>query len=122
MTRFGIDLAKSVFQVHGINARGVVVRKRLSRQKLKEFFVNKEPALIGMEACSGAHYWARLLAQWRHNVRLIAPRFVKPYVFGNKNDGNDAEGICEAVGRPNMRFVAVKSPEQTGLLMASPCS
>jgi len=117
MPRIGVDLAKSVFQIHSIDEDGVVVRKRLSRNKFCEFFVNHQPALIGMEACSGAHHWARLFQSFGHEVRLIAPQFVKPYVFGNKTDGNDAEGICEAVGRPNMRFVAVKTPEQTSILM-----
>lgn len=117
MTRFGVDLAKSVFQVHGVDEDGVLIRKRLSRQKLSEFFAKRPRALIGMEACSGAHYWARLFTGFGHDVRLIAPQFVKPYVFGNKNDGNDAAAICEAVGRPNMRFVAIKTPEQTSILM-----
>lgn len=117
MTRFGVDLAKSVFQVHGVDADGVLVRKRLSRQKLAEFFAKHPPSLIGMEACSGAHYWARRFRDFGHDVRLVAPQFVKPYLFGNKTDGNDAAAICEAVGRPSMRFVAIKTPEQTSILM-----
>ena len=117
MKRFGVDLAKSVFQVHGVDDDGVLIRKRLSRQKLSEFFANQPPSLIGMEACSGAHYWARQLRDLGHDVRLIAPQFVKPYLFGNKTDGNDAAAICEAVGRPSMRFVAIKTPEQTSILM-----
>jgi transposase len=117
-TTLGIDLSKSVFQVHGTDRQGkVVIRKRLSRTQLKKFLVNHQRALIGMEACSGSHYWARTFAGYGHDVRLIAPQFVKPYVQGNKNDGNDAAGICEAVGRPRMKFVAVKTPEQTSILM-----
>lgn len=117
MTRFGVDLAKSVFQIHGVDADGVLIRKRLSRQKLTEFFAKHPPSLIGMEACSGAHYWARRFRDFGHDVRLIAPQFVKPYLFGNKTDGNDAAAICEAIGRPSMRFVAIKTPEQTSILM-----
>lgn len=114
----GIDLAKSVFQVHGTDEDGnIILKKRLSRSQMMRFFSNYPPALIGMEACGGSHYWARLLGNYGHEVRLIAPQFIKPYVRGNKNDGNDAAGICEAVSRPHMRHVAVKTPEQTSILM-----
>lgn len=109
----GIDLAKNVFQLHGINKHGkVLLRKRLSRKKLPSFVAQLTPCLIGMEACSGAHYWARRFKEFGHEVKLISPQFVKPYVKSNKNDFNDAEAICEAVTRPNMRFVAVKTVEQ----------
>jgi transposase len=117
-TTIGIDLAKSVFHIYGIDETGkVTVNRRLSRGQLTRLLANHPPALIGMEACSGAHYWARLLSSYGHKVRLIAPQFVKPYVRGNKNDANDAAGICEAVCRPSMRYVAVKTPEQTSILM-----
>ena len=112
-TTIGLDIAKNVFQAHGVDAKGnVVLRKVLKRGQVLEFFANRAPSLIGMEACAGAHYWARELGKHGHEVRLISPQFVKPYVKGNKNDANDAEAICEAVGRPNMRFVPVKSAEQ----------
>ena len=116
-TTIGLDIAKSVFQVHGVDAKGkVVLRKVLKRRQVLEFFANRAPSLIGMEACAGAHYWARELGKQGHEVKLISPQFVKPYVKGNKNDANDAEAICEAVGRPNMRFVPVKTAEQQDLL------
>ena len=116
-TTIGLDIAKNVFQVHGVDAKGnVVLRKVLKRRQVLEFFANRAPSLIGMEACAGAHYWARELGNQGHEVRLMSPQFVKPYVKGNKNDANDAEVICEAVGRPNMRFVPVKSAEQQDLL------
>lgn len=109
----GIDLAKSLFQIHGTDQKGkTVLRKRLSRKKLVPFIAQLSPCLIGMEACSGAHYWARCFTQFGHEVKLISPQFVKPYVKTNKNDSNDAEAICEAVTRPNMRFVAVKTVQQ----------
>jgi transposase len=118
ITRCGLDLAKSVFQVHGVDGAGhrCLVRK-LKRQQVLEFFANLKPTLIGMEACGGAHYWARKLQALGHTVKLIPPQYVKPYVKTNKNDAVDAEGICEAVGRPNMRFVAIKSVEQQATLM-----
>ena len=109
----GIDLAKNVFSVHAVDSTGaVVVRRTLSRTKLSELVAQLPPCLIGMEACSGAHEWARRFAPFGHTVKLMAPKFVAPYRKGGKNDGNDAEAICEAVGRPNMRFVPVKSAEQ----------
>jgi transposase len=113
ITTIGIDLAKSVFQVHGIDEHGkVVLRRQLRRSQLLLFFTRLEPCLIGIEACASSHYWARKLEALGHLVRLMAPQFVKPYRKNDKNDGNDAEAICEAVQRPSMRFVPVKSPEQ----------
>jgi transposase len=109
----GIDLAKNVFQLHGVNELGkTVVKKHLRRDQMAEFFVNLPACLIGMEACGGAHYWARKLQSFGHTVKLMAPQFVKPYVKTNKNDAADAEAICEAVARPNMRFVPIKNVEQ----------
>jgi transposase len=93
------------------------LRKQLKRHQVLAYFANLPPALIGIEACAGAHYWAREVTKLGHEVRLISPQFVKPYVKGNKNDANDAEAICEAVGRPTMRFVPVKSPEQQDIQM-----
>ena len=113
LTRIGLDLAKNVFQVHGVDRRETVIAKRkLSRKQVREFFEKLSPCLIGMEACASAHYWAREFSRMGHEVRLIPPQFVKPYVKSQKNDANDAEAICEAVGRPSMRFVAIKSVEQ----------
>ena len=117
ISTIGIDLAKNIFQVHGADERGnVVLRKQLKRSQVLEFFVNLPKCLIGMEACSGAHFWARKLMQFGHTVKLMAPQFVKPYVKTNKNDAADAEAICEAVGRPTMRFVPIKNPDQQALL------
>lgn len=114
----GIDLAKTVFHVHGINERGgTVFKKKLSRAKLLGFIRNLKPTLIGMEACAGAHHWAREFIACGHEVRLMAPQFVKPYVKSNKNDMADAEAICEAVTRESMRFVTVKSVEQQEIMM-----
>jgi transposase len=117
ITQVGLDLAKTVFQVHGVDARGKAqLRKQLKRTQMVSFFTQLPPCLIGMEACGGAHFWARKLSELGHTVRLIAPQFVKPYVKNNKNDARDAEAICEAVGRPNMRFVPIKSTDQQALL------
>lgn len=117
VTAIGIDLAKVVLQVHGVDGRGkVAIRKQLKRHEVLRFFSNLPPCLIGMEACSSAHYWARKLVELGHTVKLMAPQFVKPYVKTNKNDARDAEAICEAVTRPNMRFVPVKNVEQQVLL------
>ena len=117
LTTIGIDLAKSVFQVHGVDERDkAALRKQLKRKDVLAYFANLEPCLIGMEACGSAHYWARKLTELGHSVRLIAPQFVKPYVKTNKSDRNDAEAICEAVARPNMRFVPVKTAEQQAVL------
>ena len=113
ITVVGIDLAKSVFHLHGLNKQGhVVVRKKLSRSKLAEFMARLPSCLVGMEACGGSHDWARRLMAMGHDVRLISPQFVKPYVKSNKNDIVDAAAICEAVQRPDMRFVPIKSAEQ----------
>ena len=117
ITTIGVDLAKSVFQVHGIDKRGkVVTQKRLRRSRVLEFFIQLPPCLIGMEACGSAHYWARKLSEQGHEVKLMAPQFVKPYVKANKTDAADAEAICEAVTRPTMRFVPIKSVDQHGVL------
>jgi transposase len=117
ITTIGIDLAKSVLQIHGVDERGkAVLRKQVKRKDVMKFFANLEPCLIGMEACGSAHYWARKLTELGHTVRLMAPQFVKPYVKTNKSDRNDAEAICEAVARPNMRFVPVKTGEQQAVL------
>lgn len=111
--RMGIDLAKNIFQLHGVDAHEkVVVRKQLKRAQMLTWFVNQTPMLIGMEACGGAHYWARELSKLGHTVKLMAPQHVKPYVKSNKNDKNDAAAICEAVSRPTMRFVNHKTIEQ----------
>jgi len=113
LKRVGLDLAKNVFQVHGVDRNEVVVcRRQLRRSEVLKFFAGRPPCLIGMEACSGAHYWARELTKLGHTVKLMAPQLVKPYIKSQKNDANDAEGICEAVGRPNMRFVPVKTVAQ----------
>ncbi len=118
VTTIGLDTAKSVFQVHGVDAAGnVILRKQLKRRQVLSFFSKLHPCLIGLEACSAAHHWSRELSRLGHAVRLIPPRYVKPYVKSQKNDATDAEAICEAVTRPNMRFVATKSCEQQALLM-----
>jgi transposase len=115
LTRGGVDLAKQVFQLHGVDRHDQVVWcQRLRRGRwLQVLQQNVEPSCqIGMEACGGAHHWARRLQAIGYTIKLIAPQFVKPYVKSNKNDANDAEAICEAMGRPNMRYVAVKAVEQ----------
>jgi transposase len=113
VSTLGIDLAKNTFSVHGVNSKGqVVLRRTVSRAKLPELLAQLPPCLIGMEACGGAHEWARRFGRCGHTVKLMAPRFVVPYRKSGKNDDNDAEAICEAVTRPNMRFVPVKSVEQ----------
>ena len=117
ITAVGIDLAKNVFQIHGVDERGkVMVRKQLKRADVAKFFGNLPPCLIGMEACGSAHHWARKLMGFGHTVKLMAPQFVKPYVKTNKSDARDAEAICEAVQRPNMRFVPIKTVEQQAVL------
>lgn len=117
ITTVGIDLAKSVFTVHGVDRMGrTVLRKTVRREKVMELIATLPPCLIGMEACSGAHQWARQFESCGHRVGVMMARFVAPYRKSSKNDGNDAEAICEAVGRPNMRFVAVKSAEQQAIL------
>jgi len=118
ITTIGLDIAKSVFQVHGIDATGeVVVRRRLSRGRILAFFETLPRCLVGMEACNTSHYWARELIALGHDVRLMPAQYVKPYVKRGKNDAADAEAICEAVARPTMRFVAVKTPEQQSTMM-----
>src|SRR5467141_3874094 len=117
VTTLGIDLAKSVFSLHGVDGAGcVVLRRTVRRDQLVKVVAGIAPCLIGMEACSGAHEWGRRFQGHGHTVRLMAPKFVAPYRKSGKNDGNDAEAICEAVTRPNMRFVPVKSLEQQALL------
>ena len=109
----GIDLAKSIFRLHGVDARGVVVlRRQVTRKQLLPFMARLSPCLIGMEACAGGHYWARELSKLGHTVKLMSPHFVAPYRKSQKNDGNDAEAVCEAVGRPSMRFVPPKTTAQ----------
>ena len=117
ITTIGIDLAKEMFQIHGVDTHGkAVLRKQLRRNEMAKFFATMAPCLIGMEACGSAHHWARKLGEFGHTVKLMAPQFVKPYVKTNKNDMADAEAICEAVTRPNMRFVAIKNIEQQAIL------
>ena len=114
----GIDLAKSVFQVHGVDVAGeTVIRKQLRRRQVLPFFKKLTPCLVGIEACATAHHWAREIGALGHEVRLMPPRYVKPYVKRNKNDAADAQAICEAVTRPTMRFVAAKTAEQQSVLM-----
>jgi len=113
VTTIGLDIAKSVFQVHGIDAAGkVVIRKQLKRSRVLPFFMKLPPCLVGIEACASSHHWARQLTALGHEVKLMPPAYVKPYVKRQKNDAADAEAICEAVQRPSMRFVPIKSPEQ----------
>jgi transposase len=117
-TTIGLDIAKSVFQVHGIDERGrVVLKKRLARGKVLEFFANLPRCVIGLEACGGAHHWARELIRLGHDARLMPPQYVKAYVKTNKHDAADAEACCEAVQRPSMRFVPVKTEAQQATLM-----
>ena len=117
VTTIGLDLAKNLFQLHAVDRHGkVVFKKQLRRAQLVEFMVNLPKCLIGMEACGSAHFWARKFEALGHTVKLMAPQFVKPYVKTNKNDAADAEAICEAVERPNMRFVPIKNMEQQSVL------
>jgi transposase len=117
VTRIGLDIAKNIFQVHGVDAQGkVVVRKQLSRGKVLLFFAQLPACRIGLEACGSAHYWARELHKLGHDVRLMAVQLIKPYRTKQKNDRNDAEAICEAVSRPQMRFVPIKTVEQQAVL------
>lgn len=118
VSTIGLDLAKNVFQVHGIATDGtVVICRRLRRAEVVPFFSRLPPCLVGMEACATSHYWARELGELGHEVRMMPPRYVKPYVKRGKNDALDAEAICEAVQRPSMRFVPVKTAEQQGALV-----
>ena len=117
VSAIGIDLAKNSFSLHGTDEHGkVFLKKTVTRNKLLMTLANVPPCLVGMEACSGAHYWAREIRKLGHEVRIMAPKFIIPYRKGGKNDNNDAAAICEAVTRPDMRFVPVKSPEQQAVL------
>src|ERR1700685_1082669 len=117
ITTIGLDIAKSVFQVHAIDADGnIVIRRQVKRRYVLAFFQKLPPCLVGIEACASAHHWSRELQALGHTVRLMRPAYVKPYVKGHKNDAIDAEAICEAVTRPNMRFVATKTREQQSCL------
>jgi len=119
VTHIGLDLAKNVFQVHGVDRdERVVAKRKLTRRQVHDYFEKLPSCRIGMEACAGAHYWAREFGRMGHEVKLIAPQFVKPYLKSQKNDANDAEAICEAVGRPNMRFVTAKPVAQQDMLAA----
>src|SRR5258708_11876534 len=118
ITTIGLDIAKSVFQVHGVDAGGqVIVRRQLKRRYVLTFFQKLSPCLVGIEACGSSHYWSRELQAVGHTVRVMPPAYVKPYVKRQKNDMADAEAICEAVTRANMRFVPTKTPEQQSCLM-----
>ena len=118
VSTIGLDLAKSVFQVHGVDGSGrTVIRRQLRRGQVLPFFKRLPPCLVGMEACATSHYWAREITALGHEVRMMPARYVKPYVKRNKNDMADAEAICEAVTRPSMRFVPVKTPDQQSVLM-----
>ena len=117
ITTVGLDLAKNVFQVHAINGAGeVAVKKGLRRSQVRRFFEQLDPCLVGIEACGTSHYWAREITRLGHEVRLMPPAYVKPYVKRGKNDAGDAEAICEAVTRPTMRYVAIKSVDQQAAL------
>src|SRR5450631_3361269 len=116
--RIGMDTSKHIFQLHGVDAaEQPVLRKKLRRSEVLTFFAKLAPTVVGIEACGAAHYWARMLIGLGHQVKLMAPQLAKPYVKRNKNDGRDAEGLCEAMSRPTMRFVPVKTPEQQAALM-----
>ena len=118
VTTIGLDIAKSVFQVHGVDAEGnVLIRRKLKRRSVLAFFQKLSPSLVGIEACATSHHWSRQLKRLGHTVRLMPPAYVKPYVKRQKNDAADAEAICEAVTRANMRFVETKTPEQQSCLM-----
>src|SRR5476651_1167203 len=118
ITTIGLDIAKSVFQVHGVDADGqVVIRRQLKRRYVLAFFQKLSPCLVGIEACASSHHWSRELKALGHTVRLMPPAYVKPYVKRQKNDAADSEAICKAVTRVNMRFVATKTPEQQSCLM-----
>ena len=118
VTTIGLDIAKSVFQVHGVDAEGkVIIRRKLKRRYIVAFFQKLPPCLVGIEACASSHHWSRELHALGHTVRLMPPAYVKPYVKRQKNDAADAEAICEAVTRANMRFVETKTPEQQSSLM-----
>ena len=110
VTTIGLDVAKNNFQLHGVNTKGdAILRTKLTRGNLLPFFVNLPACLVGIEACCGAHHWAREITKLGHTVKLIPPQYVKPFVKTHKNDAKDAEAICEAVTRPNMHFVSIKT-------------
>lgn len=116
--RCGLDIAKHVFALHAVNVQGnTVIRKQLPRKKVLEYFAQLSPCVVGIESCGGSHYWARELSKLGHEVKLISVKFVIPYRRKGKNDANDAEAICEAISRPGMQFVAVKSEDQQAILM-----
>src|SRR6201986_2356768 len=118
ISTIGLDIAKSVFQIHGVDAGGqVVIRRQLKRRSVLPFFQKLSPCLVGIEACASSHHWSRELQALGHTVRLMPPAYVKPYVKRQKNDSTDAEAICEAVTRPNMRFGPTKTVEQQSCLM-----
>jgi hypothetical protein len=118
ITTIGLDIAKSVFQVHGVDANGqLVIRRKFKRRYLLVYFQKLRPCLVGIEACATSHYWSRELKALGHTVRLMPPAYVKPYVKRQKNDATDAEAICEAVSGANMRFVPTKTPEQQSCLV-----
>ena len=118
VTTIGLDIAKSVFQVHGVDAQGTIaIRRPLKRRQVLPFFKKLPPCLVGIEACATSHHWSRQLQALGHTVRLMPPAYVRPYVKSQKNDAADAEAICEAVMRPSMRFVETKTPEQQSCLM-----
>jgi len=118
VSRIGMDTSKQIFQLHGVDgAEEPVLRKKLRRKEMLKFFEGLPPTQVGIEACASSHHWARLLQSFGHEVKLIPPQFVKPYIKRNKNDAADAEAICEAMGRPSMRFVPVKTAEQQAALM-----
>ena len=118
ITTIGLDIAKSVFQVHGVDTEGnVIVRRQLKRRYVLAFFQKLPPCVVGLEACASSHHWARQLQAFGHTIRMMPPAYVKPYVKRHKNDAADAEAICEAATRPNMRFVTIKTPEQQSCLM-----
>jgi transposase len=117
ISMIGLDIAKSIFHIHGVDASGApALQRQLRRGQVEKFFAQLPPTLVGLEACGSAHHWARVIGRYGHQVRLMPPGYVKPYVKRNKNDGRDAEAICEAVSRPTMRFVPVKSVEQQATL------
>src|ERR1700749_3908696 len=117
ITTIGLDIAKSVFQFHGVDAGGqVIIRRQLKRRQVLAFFQKLPPCLVGIEACASSHHWSREVQALGHTVRLMPPAYVKPYVKRQKNDATDAEAICKAVTRPNMRFVPTKTPEQQSCL------
>src|SRR3984893_18739270 len=118
LIRIGMDTSKQVFQLHGVNAaEEPVLRRKLRRKEMVAFFQGLEPTMVGIEACGGAHHWARMLQEFGHQVKLLLPKYAKAYVKRGKNDAADAEALCEAMSRPTMRFVAGKTPEQQAALM-----